>query len=154
MTYVIFIGACNVHGDDQEEQQIMSERSNSLSSKNILVVEDEYFLATDLSSVIQEMDGQVVGPVGTLSEALELARTANIDLAVLDINLHGEMAYDLVDDLLVRDIPVILATGYGTEGLPERFARCQVVQKPYPVEQLLRDMRRQLRSHDERPTTG
>lgn len=131
----------------------MNDHMEGFPSKKILVVEDEYFLASDLSSVIVEMGAKVVGPVGTLSEAMQLAGTEDVDLAVLDINLHGEMAYALVDDLLDRDIPVILATGYGIEGLPERFAGCHLVQKPYPVEQMVDDMRAQLRAAEDRGTS-
>lgn len=105
--------------------------------KHILIVEDEYFLATDLQVTLEDQGISVLGPVGTLAEALDIAQSTHIDLAILDINLHGQMAFDLVDLLLKAGIPVLLASGYSRNALPERLRGCRLVEKPYTMAAML-----------------
>lgn len=101
------------------------------NGQRILIVEDEYFLANDAKELIASLGAHVVGPAGTIAEARELAATTDLDLAIIDLNLRGEMAYELVDEMMARAVPVILTTGYDSDGLPVRFSRCDIVQKPY-----------------------
>lgn len=108
--------------------------------KKILIVEDEYFLATDLQVTLQDQGISVVGPIGTLADAMDAARSTRIDLAVLDINLHGEMAYDLIDMLRTAGVPVLLATGYSRNMLPQRMQHCRLVEKPYTMAYMLQEI--------------
>ena len=54
-------------------------------------------------------------------EALELARSVEVDMAVLDLNLAGEMSYPVAEVLQARGVPMIFAIGYGSDGLSEMF---------------------------------
>jgi CheY-like chemotaxis protein len=100
-------------------------------SPRILVVEDEYLLADDLADGLAALGAIVIGPVGGLDEALSLLEnTPEIDAALLDINLRGEMVFPLADALAVRGVPYLFATGYGHEGIPERYQRARVLEKP------------------------
>jgi CheY-like chemotaxis protein len=66
----------------------------------ILIVEDDYFIADDFAAILEAAGAWIVGPAGTLSDAMGLMeRTERLDGAILDINLHGEMAYTLADAL-------------------------------------------------------
>lgn len=124
----------------------MPRQDISFSQARILVVEDEYFLASDLAEAIGATGATVVGPTGRLNDARELARDQAIDIAVLDVNLRGEMVFDLLDELIGRDVPIILATGYGRAGLPERYRTCHLVEKPYKIPALLAEIRKHLKS--------
>jgi hypothetical protein len=59
-----------------------------------------------------------------------------INLAILDINLNGEMVYPLAEELSEEGIPFILMTGYDTSSLPERFRSAPRVSKPFDPEVL------------------
>ena len=59
-----------------------------------------------------------------------------LDLAVLDINLAGELSYPVAEVLQQRWIPFVFATGYGAAGVPESLNRAIVVSKPFRTEQL------------------
>ncbi len=67
-----------------------------------------------------------------------MARSAQFDLAVLDVNLGGgQTSYPVADVLMDRDIPFAFATGYASGGLEPRFADRERLQKPYTPQTLL-----------------
>lgn len=105
----------------------------------ILVVEDEYFLADEARSVLSGANLEVLGPVATVREARALIE-ANlaIDGVLLDINLRGEMAFEVADALQARGIPFAFLTGYDPAALPERFSNAQRLEKPIDPKQLLK----------------
>lgn len=115
----------------------------SLESKRILIVEDEYFIATDLTLALQKAGAEVVGPVGDLAQGLKLV-DPSLDAAVLDINLDGATSFPIADALDRAGVPRIFITGYDTWALPERYREQPRIGKPVAmssvvaaVEQLL-----------------
>jgi len=82
-----------------------------LAGKRILLVEDEYILASDLAEFLEQHGADIVGPVGTMTQALAMTGAA-LDAAVLDVNLRGERVYPVADALLERGVPIVFATGY------------------------------------------
>ena len=112
---------------------------------NILVVEDEFLLACMIEEDLRAGGCTVVGPFGDLASASEAAGREAFDLALLDINLNGEMAYPLADDLQARGIPFLFLSGYGTSNLPERFRTSPQIAKPYDPAVLLREIERSVR---------
>lgn len=104
----------------------------------ILVVEDEAIVAMLLEDMLAELGYEVVGPVTRLERALDLARGAAIDAAVLDVNLNGRDTYAVADALSARAIPFVFATGYGARELAERFRGTPVTQKPFQRDDLER----------------
>lgn len=69
-----------------------------------------------------------------------------IDAAVIDLNLHGEMAYQFIDHLLDQSIPLVITTGYGRDSIPARFAKCPIVAKPTDPEVIVAKLRQVLAS--------
>lgn len=103
----------------------------SLRGRRILVVEDEYMLADELRTELSDAGAQVLGPVGSLGDAIALIEAEpHIDGAVLDVNLHGEQAYPAADLLVGRGIPFVFATGYDAAAMPDRFAHVVRCEKP------------------------
>ena len=116
----------------------VERHGTSLAGKRVLVVEDEYFIADDLRSVLEARGAEVVGPVGRLADAfVVLARNTRLDAAILDIDLHGETAYALADLLRARGVAFCFATGYGAQAIPDAYADVPRCEKPYPYEALL-----------------
>lgn len=103
----------------------------SLQGLTIMVVEDEFLAALDLKRLIEERDGKVAGPVGRLEQAQQLARSVRLDGAILDVKLDGTDSLALADELIARDVPIILVTGYDVARLPERFASTPRLPKPF-----------------------
>lgn len=102
----------------------------------VLIVEDEFLVALHLETILGEMGHQVVGPATRIGEAVDLAREKDIDFAVLDINLAGAKTFPVADILRRRDIPFVFASGYGSEGLIERYRDAALLRKPYEAAQI------------------
>lgn len=98
--------------------------------RNILVVEDEAFVAIMLEDELESLGLHVVGPVSNLQSALLLADTTALDGALLDLNINGSYATAVADKLRAREIPYIFVTGYDRpEGL--RYRDVPVLRKPF-----------------------
>lgn len=103
----------------------------SLQGRRILIVEDQYFLADDMRADFEQAGAEVIGPVGRISDALELLESVELlDGAVLDINLAGEMVYAVADVLRARRVPFVFATGYDAEIIPATYAGVTSCRKP------------------------
>ncbi|WP_262272427.1 response regulator [Microvirga yunnanensis] len=104
----------------------------SLSGRRVLVVEDEFFVADDLVQALTRLGAEVLGPVPTRDEALELVATAGpIDLAVLDINLEDEAVYPVADLLSAKGVPFLFATGYSRALVPPQYQHVPRWEKPF-----------------------
>jgi CheY-like chemotaxis protein len=109
----------------------------SLSGRRVLVVEDEFFVADDLVQAITQLGAEIIGPVPTRDEALDLLATAGqIDLAVLDINLEDEAVYPVADALAARGVPFLFATGYSQALVPARYQHVPRWEKPFDPQAL------------------
>jgi two-component SAPR family response regulator len=115
---------------------------STLAAKKVLVVEDDFLIAVMVKDMLLDDDACVVGPANTLDAGLALANTADVDAALLDINLRGERSDAIAAQLQRRGIPFVLTTGYG-EALTDRFA-APVLTKPFTREQLLEALARLL----------
>jgi CheY-like chemotaxis protein len=112
---------------------------DGLEGRRLLVVEDEYFLAEDLARRIERAGARVVGPVGTVDDALDLIEgTQRLDGALLDINLRGEMAYPVADALHERGIPFVFTTGYDGTTIPPRYKGVARHEKPVDMARIAR----------------
>ncbi len=107
-----------------------------LNGLRVLVAEDQYLIAEDMRRVVLSLGGEVIGPVGQVSAAADLLDGQKPDLALLDINLHGEMVYDFAEQLRDREVPVIFATGYGSPDVRSDFAHAVRLEKPVTAEAL------------------
>jgi CheY-like chemotaxis protein len=108
----------------------------------VLIAEDEFLVAVLLEEDVRAAGYSVVGPFTRFEEALAAARGGAFDLALLDINMSGHMAYPIADEFLAREVPFIFLSGYGANDLPERFRQCPRIAKPYDATVLLREIER------------
>jgi len=107
-----------------------------IAGKRVLVVEDESLVAMMIDDLLTDRGAVVVGPVGTLEGALELAGGEAVDAALLDVNLNGERSTAVGKALAARGIPYVLATGYIAAECAD-YAPAAVLQTPYRPAQLL-----------------
>jgi PAS domain S-box-containing protein len=102
----------------------------SISGNRVLVVEDEALVAMVVTESLTMLGCSVVGPFSRCSEAIASIEADEVDAAILDVNLDGEMVYPLADLLTERGVPFIFVTGYGAESIDRRFTHIPVIQKP------------------------
>ena len=124
-----------------------------LTGKRILVVEDEALIAVMVEDMLTDMGSVVVGPAATIEQALALARTEDIDGAVLDVNVRGERIDPVADALTARGVPMLFATGYGEVRLASGNA-ATVIDKPYTQEKLARGLAAAMGAAPLRHTAG
>ena len=118
----------------------------ALAGKRVLVVEDEGLVSMMIEGYLEELGCEVAGSAARLGEALAMARSLDIELAVLDVNLAGELSYPVADVLRERGVPFLFAIGYGAAGLPDALSGVPVLQKPFKQEQLARAICRAARA--------
>lgn len=110
---------------------------SELDGRRILLVEDEYFIADDLRRALCGYGASVIGPVPDLATGLDLARTEELDAAVLDVNLGGEMSYPIADQLGERGVPFLFTSGYDTATLSRAYCSVMLIEKPFDVETVM-----------------
>ncbi len=114
---------------------------NPLRGLRILIVEDNPYIALALEEMLIEQGLAFAGVASTIEQALCLAASGQIDLALLDVNI-GERKIDPVAETLTRrGKPFIFTTGYGRAGLPEAFLDRPIVEKPFYIEEILQTLK-------------
>jgi DNA-binding response OmpR family regulator len=106
-------------------------------SRRILVVEDDFLVATLLAQILESVGWQVVGPVAHLATALDAAASGGFDAAVLDINLGGQTVYPVAEVLDARRVPFVFVTAAGREALPPLFCGRPHLGKPFAPGELI-----------------
>ena len=114
--------------------------SPSLKDRRILVVEDDWFIADAVAGLLTEEGATVFGPAGTLAEGAQLANYWPIDIALMDLNLHGQWADDLVVELARKEIVVVVVTGYEVNK-PVADSAFATLKKPVASAELLNILR-------------
>jgi DNA-binding response OmpR family regulator len=108
-----------------------------LCGVRILVVEDEYLVASLIQNILEDAGCIVSGPIPRLAEAVDAAAVEECDAAVLDVNLGGSRVFPVAEVLSRRHIPFVFVTGYGTHSLPGEHHHRPAVRKPFRNEELL-----------------
>jgi len=85
---------------------------------DVLIIEDETFIALDLEGLVEGLGHKVLGVARTHSEAIALAKVKRPGIILADIQLaDGSSGLDAVNEMLrTFEVPVIFITAY-----PERF---------------------------------
>jgi CheY-like chemotaxis protein len=111
-----------------------------LRNLHVLVVEDSWHVAHALKTLLEELEVSVAGPAATLDEAEHLLAAHTPDVAIVDINLKGEMAYGLIDRLNDVGVRVVVISGYAVPQVAQAKVAA-VLQKPFSAKSLLAILR-------------
>lgn len=118
------------------------EDSPALRDQRVLVVEDEAVVAMELTRVLTAAGAKVVGPAGTIEEALHLLDDQPIDRALLDVNLGGRPITPVAKALARRQIPFVYLTGYQEPDVDDG----PILRKPVATSALLGALARGVRA--------
>lgn len=108
-----------------------------LDGSRILLVEDEYYIADDLQRILTAAGASVVGPCSTVAIAQDAVNQGAFDCAVVDLNLHGESALPIADQLVAKGRSFAIATGYGSPAVPAHLKAVPRIEKPFDPSALL-----------------
>ena len=113
--------------------------SYSFQGKQILVLEDDALLAMDMEDFLSDLGVNVVGPVSNIGAALEKINDTNLDGAVIDLNLRGELSLPVIEELKAANIPFVICSGYAEiPGVRAQLDGLTVVSKPCDFDNLSR----------------
>lgn len=117
----------------------MLEAVPPLSGCRVLVVEDEYLIASEVKRWLHSAGAEVIGPVPRADLALDLIAEQTPDAAVLDVNLgDGNSVYPVAERLGVLGVPYLFATGdVRVTGAPVEASR-PILEKPFVAAELVR----------------
>lgn len=99
--------------------------------RSILIVEDEGLIALMMEDIARSMGVEEVHCCADLASAIDLARTADIDCAVLDRHVRDGETMEIADILAERDVPFVFLTGSGAEALDARHRHRPILSKPF-----------------------
>ena len=105
--------------------------------KKIFVLEDEPLIAFEMTDTLEDLGFEVVGPSMHLNAGKDMAESADIDLAVLDVNLgNGRTSKPVAEILRERNIPFVFVTAYSKDAIPFADEVDPVVRKPFDTKLL------------------
>ncbi len=111
-----------------------------------MIVEDNPYIAIALEEMLSEQGLVIAGVAGALDDALLLAASASLDIALLDVNIRDRKIDPVAEALTARGKPFVFTTGCGRAGLPEAFLDRPVVEKPFYIEEILQTLQNALNS--------
>lgn len=123
------------------------EKLSEPNGRRILVIEDSAMVVMAIEDTLEYMGWTMIGPATRVAQALAHVDEGGFDGVLLDINLDGEMSWDVADRLRAGRIPFIFTTGYSATVLPERLRGAPILNKPFQQE----DLERQLHATMVRP---
>ena len=115
-----------------------------LSGQRVLVVEDDYYLATDTARALQGAGATVLGPCANEETAEDAIRETVPTAAVLDINLGRGPSFKLARTLRERSIRFVFLTGYDEDVIPDEFESVVRLQKPVELRQIVKTLAKTL----------
>ncbi len=108
------------------------------SRTSILLVEDEVMIRMMVADMLEELGYSIAGEAGDIDEGVRLVQSTDFDIAILDVNVNGKVISPVAEAIQLRGLPFVFATGYGVQGLPEKFRDRPTLQKPFQIETLAR----------------
>jgi CheY-like chemotaxis protein len=109
-------------------------------SLRVLIVEDEYFVASFMADLMEEWGHEVVAVCATGTAAIEHLERGGVEIALLDIKLKGDLTgVDVAEVARERAIAHVFVSGSGdpaTRSAAQATEPLAFLQKPVNEKQL------------------
>jgi response regulator NasT len=119
----------------------------------VLIAEDETIIRLDLRDLLERSGLEVCAEAHDGEEAVELARTARPDLAIMDVKMPKLDGIEAARRILgERPIPIVMLTAYGQQELVSRAVEAGVfgyLVKPFREQDLLPAIQTARARHEE-----
>jgi len=113
---------------------------NAKQIQRILVVEDEAIIAIDVAAALEDSGYEVIGPVGSVYEALQLLDKVQCHGAVVDVDLAGETADPVAERLMKAGIPFVTVSGSSRDTAGKAYENSPFLTKPILTQRLIGHM--------------
>jgi AmiR/NasT family two-component response regulator len=128
----------------KREHAAAAVRTQAVSKKRVLIVEDEAAIALEIAATIESAGFKVVGPAGSVSHAIQLIDRCGCDAAILDVELGRETAEPVALRLASRGTPFVTITGYARDQVPPAFRDELLIDKPLEPQRVVAELRQKL----------
>jgi CheY-like chemotaxis protein len=107
-----------------------SVAERAASRGRVLLIEDDWLIASLVAGELAEYGYEVIGPARSVAQAASFAETGEIDAALVDLVLAGEVPHAAIALLVQRRIPFLYMTAYSA--LPEGVdCAAPLLEKPF-----------------------
>jgi DNA-binding response OmpR family regulator len=127
--------------------------TGSSQAVRLLVVEDDYLIGSQIMDALQDAGFEVVAVAASAEEAIAVARSEPVSIAIMDVRLIGDR--DGIDCALElfreHEIRCIFGTAHGDEDVRARARPAKPlgwIQKPYSMASLIANVRKVLDTSD------
>ena len=148
----------NAEGGDAFGSSLASEKHVPLIDSTIMILEDNYMIAKDLSDNLRSLGYTDIEMVSNLEDARDLLGTVPVGFAILDINLgRSTTSIEIARQLEEQRVPFFFITGYGEIApLPTRTGLSvkMKLQKPVSLRELEVALNTLLAPTETRPRRG
>jgi two-component system, response regulator PdtaR len=104
----------------------------------VLVVEDEFIIALDLSETVQDLGYDIEGPFADNEHAFDAIDREMPDCAILDVYVGDGEVYPLADALAEAGVPLIFHSGHvPPPEVRKRYPDALACSKPCPPDQMI-----------------
>ena len=104
----------------------------------VLVVEDEFIIALDLSETVEDLGYALEGPFADKKSAFSAIQDEMPDAAILDVYTSDGEVFPLADALVEAGVPIVFHSGHVTpEEVIQRYPDAQACAKPCPPDKLI-----------------
>ena len=104
----------------------------------VLVVEDEFIIALDLSETVKDLGYELEGPFADKKNAFEAIEEELPDCAILDVFTEDGEVYPLADKLAAAGVPIVFHSGHVTpDEVRARYPDAVACAKPCPPDKLI-----------------
>lgn len=105
---------------------------------NVLVVEDEFIIALDLSETVRDLGHKVEGPFASKGHAFIAIDEEMPDVAILDVMTADGEVFPLADALTAAGVPIIFHSGHvDAKEIAARYPDAMTAAKPCPPDKLI-----------------
>lgn len=105
----------------------------------VLIVEDDGMISMLLEDILEALDCEVAACVSSVGQALDFLEEGQPSAAIVDLRLGEEVSYPIMDRLRELDIPLAVASGFGTDIDRSRCGEgAAFIPKPYVLDDVER----------------
>lgn len=108
----------------------MNRQAIDLQDAHVLILEDDYYLATDLQNALEAGGAVVIGPFPDEADARRSIEASLPDCAFVDVNLGRGPSFEVPRALIRHAIPFAFVTGYDAGAIPDEFEAIPRFEKP------------------------
>jgi hypothetical protein len=108
----------------------LTQELQLLRGKRILIIEDNRLVEGKTRRELEKLGVDIVGPTRSVGKAIDIVDGEEIDAAILDIDLNGDVVYPLADMLCKRGISFVFATGRPVSLIPRKYRGFVLCDKP------------------------